>query len=94
MNLNRALLSFRLAKEAILSVCENNLNYYSLTRAIIQTNGVWFSRASDKELEKIRLHMKRFLSSNDLQNKGRIIIKVSFKSPAKDPDKSSNFLKN
>ncbi|MEM3554977.1 MAG: 4Fe-4S cluster-binding domain-containing protein [Candidatus Micrarchaeaceae archaeon] len=79
MNYNRIVNTINFSAEALKQINNQNLNYYNITRAIIQTNGIGFSYLSSSQLENLRFILRNILP--ELENKGKIIFEISFKSP-------------
>lgn len=78
LTFQRILASITLAINALKIIHIHGLNYYNITRAIIQTNGITFSNLSNCEINQIKCLLQKLLDSLD---KGRLIFEVSFKSP-------------
>lgn len=78
LNFKRIKFTLKLVKDVLDFIHKSKLNYYPITRAVIQTNGIWFAQVYDSELELETL-FSDILES--IINFGRIVFEVSFKSP-------------
>jgi organic radical activating enzyme len=80
LNLGRTLNTLAAAEYALKEVKSNKLSHSPTPRAVIQTNGVWFSSASQEEVNRVAARLEAAARSVE----GRIIFEVSFKSPDDD----------
>jgi len=78
LTFDRILNTITFAVKSLNIIHTNGLNYYDITRAVIQTNSVIFSQLTNNQISQILSHFKNLLQELD---KGRIIFEVSFKSP-------------
>jgi len=78
LTFNRILNTITFAVESLNIIHTNDLNYFTITRAVIQTNGIIFSNLTSNQVNRILLHLQNSL--NNL-TKGKLIFEVSFKSP-------------
>ena len=75
---NRTLFTLEICSKALQIIHGVGLNKYQSTRAIIQTNGIFFLNLSRKLIEIIRKQLEEALGS---LSKGRVIFEISFKDP-------------
>ena len=80
LSLERTSLTLRVCGKALQVLHEIGLNRYSSTRAIIQTNGIFFSALNNNE-KAINLIKEKLRAALCKGERGRIIFEVSFKDP-------------
>ncbi|MGQ4894604.1 MAG: 4Fe-4S cluster-binding domain-containing protein [Candidatus Njordarchaeia archaeon] len=78
LTFDRILYTITFAVHALNIIHTYNLNYYSKTRAVIQTNAITFSTLSNAQINQICSHLRNSLNS---LSKGKLVFEVSFKSP-------------
>ena len=78
LTLSRTLLTLEICSKALQIIHDTGLNNYQNTRAIIQTNGIFFANLNKKHIEIIRGKLERALES---LSKGRVVLEFSFKDP-------------
>jgi len=87
LNYSRTQNTIKYAVKAIEEIHFAELNYYPITRVVIQTNALIFNELNDEQLGNIRNDLKE--NCFKIAEFGRIIFEVSFKSP-----KNSDLLRN
>ena len=79
LTFDRILNTITFAVESLDIIHTNGLNYFEITRAVIQTNAIIFSKLTSNQISQILSHLKNLLQNLD---KGRVVFEVSFKSPS------------
>lgn len=82
LNIDRTIWTIRFGKEAIKQIHNQNLNKFNITRCIIQTNGIIFANLNSNELNTLKEELQK--ACKEINDIGRIIFEVSFKSPCID----------
>jgi len=75
---HRIITSLQYGVLAISEIYSSNLNYYSITRVVIQTNALVFNMLNEIQLNNVKNLLRK--ASSKIAGKGRIIFEVSFKS--------------
>lgn len=83
LGFDRILHTIRFAAEALIVIHLNNMNYYDITRTVIQTNGIGFSKLNDFHINNIVSQLRNLLIKlqHEIAWHGKIVFEVSFKSP-------------
>lgn len=79
LHFDRTLFTIKVCYKALQIVYELGLNAYGNTRAIIQTNGMYFSTLTDKQSQIIYRELEKVLGS---LSRGKIVFEFSFKDPS------------
>jgi uncharacterized Fe-S cluster-containing radical SAM superfamily protein len=78
LNCERIFTTIKYAERAVSEVYSSKLNYYPITRVVIQTNALIFNKISDAQVNDIKKQLE--MAARKIIGSGRIVFEVSFKS--------------